>query len=316
MTIDAYINPDFTFANKVSFFLIALAGVLVSVFFILGGVKLSVFRVPKDERRVELYERSHNRVQRFYEMIISATSVMSFSCAYIIINHIYSNLHLEKYAAEYAQYKWFVDMWDNGKDFILLLLICLSCLINTILDRILIPLKRINKDEKASVRMLGMFYVIFILLYLNTIGDESEYSPVMLYYLGLMIGRFVYFDASFMDFLIAIKNAAMNLPLLIIGLSVSGYMCFYGFDKGYLLERNYYLVGAFYTHLFLLLAVFIVKHSHLVDLLVRKPKGYDEDYDPMDEYEYEDEGYGNEEEYYNEDDYSDEYDPDLEYYED
>ena len=164
-----------------------------------------------------------------------------------------------------------------------------------------------------------MFYVICILLYLNMIGDESEYSPVMLYYLGLMVGRFVYFDASFIDFLLALKNVFKNLYLLIFGLLITGILCYFGFENGYLLERNYYLIGAFYTHLFMLVSVFILHHSHLINLLVRKPRGYnvdggeeDNDYEDggydgyvgeydegyEEEYEYEDENGDGSEEYY------------------
>ena len=332
MTVDAYLNPDFTTTEKLIFLGMSFILVTLCVFTILGGVRISVMSVERKQRRRELYDRSLNRVQRFYEMIISATSVMSFSCAYIICNHIYSVLQGEVGSAEYARFGVFISVWEGGKDFVLLLLICLSCVINSILDRIMIPLKRIDKEEKASVRMLGMFYVICILLYLNVIGDESEYSPVMLYYLGLMVGRFVYFDASFVDFLLALKNCLKNLYLLIFGLLITGILCYFGFEKGYLLERNYYLIGAFYTHLFMLVSVFILHHSHIIYLVVRKPKGYngaasDEAGEGDDDYEdggYDgyvgdyDDGYGDgydEDEGYDEPEYEeyDEYEDDEDY---
>ncbi len=315
MTVDAYLNPDFTGAEKLIFLSVSLILVTLSVFTIMGGVRLSVMGVERKRRRRELYERSLNRVQRFYEMIISATSVMAFSCAYIICNHIYSVLQGEVGSAEYESFSMFIKVWEGGKDFVLLLLICLSCVLNTILDKIIIPLKKINREEKASVRMLGMFYVICILLYLNVIGDESEYSPVMLYYLGLMVGRFVYFDASFLDFIAALKNVFKNLYLLIFGLLITGILCYYGFDKGYLLERNYYLIGAFYTHLFMLVSVFILHHSHIIFLLVRKPKGYDAESEDNGYEEYDDGGYDGyvgeyEDEY--EEEYEEDYDEDYE----
>ena len=195
---------------------------------------------------------------------------MSFACAYVIINHVYSLAHTAGYSYEY--FKDFINLMDNWKDFVLLILICTSCVLNTILDKLIIPLKKIAREDKATVRMLAMFYVIIILLCLNVIGDESEYSPVMMYYLGLMVGRFVYFDASFLDFLGALKNMFFKLPLLVLGMALSGLLCFFGFQAGYLLERNYFIVGIFYTHLFLLLAVFIIKWSHVMELVVKAPK--------------------------------------------
>lgn len=326
MSIDAYLNPDFGTSEKLTFFLMAFAGVVLCVLVILGGVRLGTVGLKREKRRRVLYERSHNCVQRFYEMIISATSIMSFLCAYVIINHIYSVLQGEVGSEEYERFATFVSIWEGWKDFVLLLLICLSCVLNTILDKLIVPLKRISAEEKATVRMLGMFYVILILLYLNMIGDVSEYSPVMLYYLGLMVGRFVYFDASFADFIKNIKNVVKNLYLLLLGLLLTGILCYIGFDRGYLLERNYYIVGAFYTHLFMLAAVFVLRHSHLLSLIVRKPKSQrdeteEEEYDPSDNYEgyeeyddYEgyDDRYDDPEEYGDESDYEDyeEYDND------
>ena len=268
MTFEAYTNPDFGFPQKLIFFTAALAGILICIFLITLLAKISSSAAEGDKKEA-FHERSHNRIQLFFEMIISGTSVMSFSCAYVIINHIYSLIQSGEggsFAASLA------EVWDNGRDFVLLLLICLSCVLNTILDRLIIPLKKIDKEEKASIRLLAMFYVIIILVCLNNIGDESEYNPVMMYYLGLMVGRFVYFDASAADFLQAIKNAFKNISLLIMGLLITLILCRFGFAAGYLLERNYYIVGIFYTHLFMLAAIFLIHHSHILHLLIRKPK--------------------------------------------
>ena len=74
---------------------------------------------------------------------------------------------------------------------------------------------------------------------------------------------------------------------------------------GYMLERNYYIVGAFYVHLFLVVCVFILHHSHILHLFIRKPKGYIEPEDREPEYEYihEFDGSDYESEDFSEDDY-------------
>lgn len=266
MTIDAYTNPDFTIPKKLIFLLAALVGIIICDFLILGGTEIVTNCRDRSERKRIISRRFHNSVELLYEMIISATSVMSFACAYVVLNHVYSLIQGTNQSGYLGQ---FMYIWENWKDFVLLLLICLSCVLNTILDKLIIPLKRLSRDDIASVRMLGMFYVIIILMFLNVIGDESEYSPVMMYYLGLMVGRFVYFDASFKDFLHAMSNIFTKSPLLILGLAISGLLCFFGFEAGFLLERNYFIVGAFYTHLFLLVAVFIFHHSHILYLVIK-----------------------------------------------
>ncbi len=268
MTVDAYFNPDFTWPKKLLFLLMSFAAVVVCIVLIFAATKFSVAKGDKDERKEILTDRFFYLIQLFYEMIISATSVMFFACAYVILNHIYSLVKAGTVTG--ADVDMFVKIWESGKDFILLLMICLSCVINTILDHLIVPLKKLKREEMASVRMLAMFYVIIILLVLNVIGDESEYSPVMMYYLGLMVGRFVYFDASFKDFLGAIKNTFLKLPLLVLGLIMTGALCYAGFYLGYLLERNYYIVGLFYTHLFVLVAIFVIHHTKAVQKLLPK----------------------------------------------
>ena len=304
MTIEAYINPNFGWIQKIIFLAAAFIAIVICVALILMGVKISSAGVSDSGRRNYFCMRAHGRVQLFYEMMISATSVMSFACAYVIINHIYSTYE-EAGGMGYENMKAFISIWEDWKDFVLLLLICLSCVLNSILDKLIIPLKHLSKEEKASIRLLGMFYAILILVYLNFIGDESEYSPVMMYYLGLMVGRFVYFDASFMDFIENIKNAFKNLPLLILGLLTTGALCFFGFNAGYLLERNYYIVGVFYTHLFMLLAVFIIHHSRVLNLIAGKPNknkiAEEELYEEYDAYEED-----TEQDYEEEDDYIEE----------
>ncbi len=267
MSIDAYLNPDFTDLEKLLFFVIALAGVIICNILIIGGTG-TAFLFSRDRGNIPVRNgKIQDTVQMFYEMIISAASVMSFACAYVILNHIYSLVTAE--GGHQGYFGLFAETWGRWKDFILLLLILLSCILNTILDKFIIPLWRIKKENKATIRMLAMFYAIIVLLCLNLYGDESEYSPVMMYYLGLMVGRFVYFDASFMDFLTAIKNVFLKSPLLLLGLALSGALCFIGFRAGFLLERNYYIVGVLYTHLFLLAAVFVLYHSHILNLLFR-----------------------------------------------
>ncbi len=312
MTLEAYTNPDFGWSEKLIFLAAALAGMVICAVLILIKTKLTTATAPKDGRKVLYYVQAHNRLEKFYEMIIAGSSVMSFSCAYVIINHVYGLVSAGQ-GNPGPVLEVLINAWEGGRDFVLLLLICLSCVMNTILDKFIIPLKRISKEEKATIRMLAMFYVIIILLYLNRIGDESEYNPVMMYYLGLMVGRFVYFDASFGDFISALKNMFKNLELLVLGLVLTGALCYFGFSKGYLLERNYYIVGAFYVHLFLLVVIFILRLSHIFELIIRRPAGYDprifeKNYEKKrrdDEYGEEYYDYEDDEEY---DDYEDDYD--------
>ena len=267
MSVEAYLNPDFTVGKKLLFLLVtaALLGIGIGFIYLVSLLVLGR-NIPVGNRKQAVLGALEDKVQRFFEMIIAGTSVMSFSCAYVIINHVNTLVQSGVAGNLTPMEQRLIEAWAEGKDFVLLLLICLSCVINTILDSLIIPLKKLSKAEKATMRMLAMFYVIILLVYLNYIGDESQYSPVMMYYFGLMIGRFVYFDASFKDFLEALKNMFFNLPYMVLSLVLTGALCAFGFGAGYFLERNYFIMGIFYTHLFMLVCIFVI---HLVWMIVR-----------------------------------------------
>lgn len=258
MTIEAYLNPDFTIIKKLIFLCLtlALSGVCIGIIFLFS----KAYGKKYDERCREDYTKEdfEVRLQKFFEMIISGTCVMSFSCAYVIINHVYELVETGK-AVNLTPFETFLTTtWADGKDFVLLFLICFSCILNSILDTFIIPLRILKSEEKATMRMLGMFFAIITLMYLNTIGDESQYGPVMMYYFGLMIGRFVYFDASFKDFLANMKKVIDNSPILLMYVIYTWILVFTGFKLEYFLERNYYIVGIFHSQLFMIFVVLIV----------------------------------------------------------
>jgi hypothetical protein len=258
MSIDAYLNPDFIWYKKLFFFLISFVAISLCIIVIALIQRLRARGRDKEELMEDFEYLLFDQIQRLFEMIIAGTSVMMFSCSYVIINHIYTLITTGAASTDSEALKLLVTAWSEGKDFVLLFLICLSCVINTLVDSFIIPLTRLPRNEKATMRMLGMFYVIFVLIYLDRVGDESQYGPVMMYYFGLMVGRFVYFDASFRDFLENLKNMFFNLPYLVVNLMITGLLYYFGFSMDFFLERNYYIVGIFYTQLFMLACVFLI----------------------------------------------------------
>jgi hypothetical protein len=91
-----------------------------------------------------------------------------------------------------------------------------------------------------------------------------------MYFLGLMIGRFIYFDASFREGISTILESLKNFPLLILGLAYTGFMAYTGFTSDYLLVSNGVLVSTFIAHIFMIVAIFIVHHSHFMSIFIRK----------------------------------------------
>lgn len=303
-TLQDYVAHYCELSTMLRFLGVAVAGALVCLFIILIVAKLSTLGPTKQVRKVRFYERAFNLAQRFDEMIFSATSILSFLAVYYLIDR-------------FAVDPGFRSFWDKWSDFILLAMICFSCVINSYFDVMLVPLKKISKDDKASVRLTGMFYIMIIFLYIKFIYENNNYDGFIMYFLGLMIGRFIYFDASFKDFLNAIKMALKNIALLILGLAYTAAMCLYGFGTDYLLVHNGVLVSTFIAHLFMVVAIFIVHHLHIINIFVRKPKVFaDDEYNEADyfEQEYSDDYQDSSDPYGEEygEQYSDEYEEDDE----
>lgn len=259
MTIQEYAQHYTEMTDMMRFLLVAVIGALVCLFIILITVRATAKGETVLEKRWDIYDRSINLAQRFDEMIFSATSILSFLAVYYLI---------DRFALEPS----FRTFWDKWCDLILLLMIILSCIVNNYFDVMLIPLKKITRDEKASVRLVGMFYIMVIFLYIKFIYENNNYDGFIMYFLGLILGRFAYFDASFRDSIKTLKDGAKNIPFLILGLGYTAFMCLFGFKSGYLLVSNGVLVSTFIAHLFMVVAIFVLHHSHFMYLFIRKPK--------------------------------------------
>ncbi|MBO4901744.1 MAG: hypothetical protein J5518_03000 [Lachnospiraceae bacterium] len=275
MTSQEYAAHYFVIHDVLLYLAVALIGALTCLFFILLTARLTAKGRTRLERRWAYYERALNMAQRFDEMVFSATSILSFLAVYYLIDR-------------FATDPGFLAFWDKWSDYILLGMIVVSCIVNNYFDVMLIPLKKITRDEKASVRLVGMFYVLLIFLYIKFVYENDNYDGFIMYFLGLVIGRFVYFDASFRGSIQTIKDGAKNIPFLILGLIYAAFMCIYGFGTDYLLISNGVLVSTFIAHLFMVVAIFILHHSHLIYLFARKPKQLPQ---PVTEYDYEEEDY-------------------------
>ena len=248
----------YTDVKKMLMFLaLSLAFSVICVFYIILIVTVQARFVPRNERKHFYYERANDTIQRFYEMVFSGASILSFLALYYLIDR-------------FSPQCDFRDFWDDYKDFLLLFMICFSIIFNNLLDWVIIPLRKLSPSERGSVRLLGMLYVILIFLYIKFIYENDNYDGFIMYFLGLMIGRFIYFDASFRDGISTMLESLKNFPLLILGLAYTGFMAYTGFTSDYLLVSNGVLVSTFIAHIFMIVAIFIVHHSHFMSIFIRK----------------------------------------------
>ena len=233
------------------------------IFALLTGLLLAIvyvifyFYSKSKKKNDEFFEQEFFSLsERYYELIFSGGSIIGFMAVYFLIS-----LFLKSGP--------FKEIWDSYKDYLLLIFMIISILLNSFLDHVLVRLKHLDRDAMASIRLTGMAYMILILCYLKFIYESTNYDSLIAYFLTLMIGRFVYFDASFKDFLNCIKNAAANIPIMIMALVNLSILCAYGYSTGYLLKHNGVITNVFFVHLYIIVMIFIL-HFIPVRLVAKK----------------------------------------------
>lgn len=240
------------------FFLVSAAAVVAVLVLIALYCRGRESRL-EEHAAARIRERTLWTVERFAEILFSDTSMLAFISAYVMLD-------------------WFVtdpaarSFWDSYSDFILLGLIILSCVLNTFLDRVFLPLKRIRQEERASLRLVSMLYMFAVFLYIKFIYEDNNYDSIIIYFIGMMIGRFVFFGASLREFLDAAKKAMHDLGMVAIALVLTAFMAWYGFGSGYLLRINGVVVSLFFAHLYLIAALFLLVRLGFVRLLTPIPK--------------------------------------------
>lgn len=228
---------------------------------LLGVVYLIFYSYAKMTKRKEanFKQEFFSLSERYYELIFSGGSIIGFMAVYYLINRFLGPGELRNF-------------WDSYKDYLLLVLMVISILLNSFCDHVLVRLKHLDRDAMASIRLTGMVYMILIFAYIKFIYEDNNYDMFIAYFLTLMIGRFVYFDASFKDFLHCAKNAAANIPIMIIGLANLGILCAYGYSTGYLLKHNGVITNIFFTHLFMIVMIFLLHFIPGKLIAKKKPK--------------------------------------------
>jgi len=251
MTVIDYVKHYISVPDGLIFFGLALALIILVnlILFLCAKIKGGE---PDEEFATVGAHVQHNYatwIQRFYELVFSANSILFFMSVYYLIERFYN----------VQPYKSYFEKYD---DWILLILIILSCILTTLLDKVLIRLDLINTDNRGPIRFMGMIYMAVIFWYIKVIYENNNYDKFITYFIGLMVGRFAYFDASFKDFWYTIKKGFANTPLLLLALGCTAVLSYYGFKTEFLIKHIGVVTNVFIEQIFLCVAIFIVHHLH------------------------------------------------------
>ena len=204
-------------------------------------------------RRRAAAHRAISIIESFYELVFSSTSILLFLSLYNIVDW-----HMPQVWA----------VWDKYKDLILVIFLMFSVLFANILDRFLVQLPHLSDEDKGALRLVSNLYIILILLYIKFIYEDANYDSMIIYFISLSLGRFIYFDFSWQDFTKTVSGVLSKLPVMLLLLAYSAFMCWYGFRVDFLLTSNGVLVSTLIAHLFMDLSIFILEKMQLLKLFL------------------------------------------------
>ena len=244
------------------------------------------------------------RCEKYYELVLSSSAILLFTGMYFLIDYHYLSVPSS-----------FYRVWDEYSDFILLAALIMAIVITNIFDHLLIPMKVLGDSEKASLRIAAIIYMLVVFGYIKFVYLDNNYDDIIVYFIIMIIGRFVYFDASFKDFKAVMKGFFGTLPILLLALASTALLALYGFNSGYLLKKNGVVLSLYIAHLYVIIEmIFLSAAERLIRFIHEKKKQKEGSDDEDDQDEEREEEY---DEDYDEADYEDDYDEDyIEEYED
>ncbi len=248
MNLLSYLGHYLQPTGMIMMLIVAAVTIGVCLLIIRATVGVQSQKYTSDTRGMFVEDKFINLTELFYELLFSATSILLFVAIYFLID----------YFGVGAQEG---GIWAKYNSFILLGFILASVIFNSFIDNHIIPLDHMKPGERAAMRLIGMLYMLIVFAYIKFIYQDDNYDSIILYFLTLVIGRFVYFDASLESFNHAISEAFSNLPLLVMALACSGIMAFVGFSTNYLITSTGVIFNLFIGHLYLLIVIFVVHHA-------------------------------------------------------
>lgn len=223
-------------------------------FLMIIGVRIYDSKINKKWNQLSFEQKSNTLafhpdmvVDRICEVIISDTCILSAFLFYFYITD--SFLFLSDY---------------NG--FILLFIILVAVVLNNFID---IKLKLLYVDKKignelgkietdysaiANIRLVSSFLILIILIGFSLYFKTKEYTPLILSMLGLILGRFIYFDSSLKIFMQLLQQLGMTLIYTLLALLLTLIILGIGIYLNVINNSNF-LNGIWGAHVFLLIII-------------------------------------------------------------
>ena len=219
---------------------------IVAVIFIVTRIILYERRkVDENTTMEEMDAIAKEYVNRPYEISQMVFEIIICNTCIIVIMYVYYRLaknllFLEKYLG-----------------IIMLVLIIIAILLNDFLDE---KLKQdmIKEEDEGNIRLISSCSIIMLFSFLKIYFKTAEYDEFLLCYIGLVLGRFIYFDSTLKGFIRCVKNLKSYFIPLIIAFLLTGIISGIGLHLEVITTNNIF-ISLMISHFAILFFIHLTK---------------------------------------------------------
>ncbi len=181
--------------------------------------------------------------QKVVEVVIANTCIIG-------VMYVYMGL------VKLCQNELFVELAD-WLGIMLLALIVIGIFVNNQIDR-KFEQDLIDLEEKSILRLLSSVSILVPFFIAGIVYGTKEYNQILLTYLGLVLGRFIYFDTSKEQLKVDGKKYIKHVIYPIIVIALTSLYYWYGVELGALNKKSF-MESVLMCHVSLLIVINVAK---------------------------------------------------------
>lgn len=171
-----------------------------------------------DEMAKKIALKPYEVSQAVFEVLVANTCIIVMMCIYYWITE---KIH-------------FMSKFFN---ILMLILIVVAVIANNLIDNKL-EQDMLGKSDKATIRLISSLSITIIFAYIKFEFGTSQYDELIMCYVGLALGRFIYFDTTWEQLKTSFQSFFKYIIPLVIAMVFTYIVSFYGFKYEVITSTN------------------------------------------------------------------------------
>lgn len=195
------------------------------------------------QEQIEVYvNRPYELSQMVFEMVISNACIIMMVCLYHWI----------------AKKVLFLQEYLN---IVMLILILFAIVVNKVVDYLL-EQDMLSGEDISNIRLLSSCSIICIFMLLRYFYHTDEYNELLISYVCLVLGRFIFFDSTWKQIEKVVKELKRYVIALLIEVALMCIIGWIGIKLNVITERSA-LVSVLVLHVVMIVCIKIAKKAVL-----------------------------------------------------